>query len=142
MQGTEVLKSFHTRIIRRRQFSPAGALGKRPHRSAPFERLDESAMRRRHISAHLPEIGAQHVFFVPYAEHRVESRHDRALGSGFAAELLGLPAVDFDAFVDYSLREIGVILPTVNVRWNPVVVNEWFTPFRHPAQSRIHGPQR
>ena len=64
--------------------------------------LDERAMRRRHVVAHLHEIIAQRIVVMRDVQHRVQRGHDRALRAGFTAELLRLASIFSDAFVDES----------------------------------------
>ncbi len=92
--------------------------------------------------AHLPEISAELILLVLHAEHGVEGRDDRALGSGLAAELLGMSSVGFNALVYDTIRDIRMILPAVNIRANAVVINKRLAVFRHSPEGRVHGTQR
>src|ERR1700741_4027574 len=77
-----------------------------------------------------------------YAEHRVQSRNDRTLRPSFAAELLRTPSVRVDTLVDDALGQIGMVLPPVNIRADPLVVDIRIAPFRHSLECGVYGAQR
>src|SRR5579863_611366 len=99
-------------------------------------------MPRRHVRAHFAQVRAKHVFLVSYAEHRIEGRDNRTLGTGFSTELLRTSAVRFNSLVYDAVRYIRMVLPAVNVRANAVVIDERLTMLRHSAESRVHRTHR
>ncbi len=138
--GTEEFNLVYTGVSRAAQ--PRRPLTRRQNiltnTRALFDRRNINTVMEGHLGAHLSRVGTQPIVSVPDAECSIKTRNKRTLGSGFTSKLVRVGFIGRYALIRNAARESRLVLPAVDIRSYPVVIDRRVALFRHTEHGCVH----